>query len=79
MDKDNKEDFSFGRSCDLKVPVTFRMSVQLYIWISSVILTQTRSQLEGVRHPRPFTELIDKPELRFHGVQSSYARLLDVQ
>lgn len=27
MDKDNKEDFSFGRSCDLKVPVTFRMSV----------------------------------------------------
>jgi len=27
MDKDNKEDFSFGRSCDLEVPVTFRMSV----------------------------------------------------
>lgn len=27
MDKDNKEDFSFGRSCDLKVLVTFRMSV----------------------------------------------------
>ena len=27
MDKENKEDFSFGRSCDLKVPVTFRMSV----------------------------------------------------
>ncbi|KAH8978579.1 atypical/PIKK/PI3K protein kinase [Lactarius hatsudake] len=53
MDKENKEDFSFGRSCDLKVPVTFRIS-----------------QLEGVRHPRPFTELIEKPELRFHGVQS---------
>ncbi|KAN0128791.1 Protein kinase-like domain containing protein [Lactarius tabidus] len=53
MDKENKEDFSFGRSCDLKVPVTFRIS-----------------QLEGVRHPRPFTELIERPELRFHGVQS---------
>ncbi|KAI9440788.1 atypical/PIKK/PI3K protein kinase, partial [Lactarius indigo] len=53
MDKENKEDFSFGRSCDLKVPVTFRIS-----------------QLEGVRHPRPFTELIERPELLFHGVQS---------
>jgi phosphatidylinositol 3-kinase len=40
---------------------------------------QTRCQLEGVRHPRPFTVLIDKPELRFHGVQSSYARLPYVQ
>ncbi|KII89648.1 hypothetical protein PLICRDRAFT_158734 [Plicaturopsis crispa FD-325 SS-3] len=29
------------------------------------------SQLEGIRHPRPFTELLDQPELRFHGVQSS--------
>lgn len=72
MDKDNKEDFSFGRSCDLKVPVTFRMSVSASPSVF-FILTQTRSQLEGVRHPRPFTELIDKPELRFHGVQSSYA------
>jgi phosphatidylinositol 3-kinase len=74
MDKDNKEDFSFGRSCDLKVPVTFRMSVSTSPLGSFSILTQTRSQLEGVRHPRPFTELIDKPELRFHGVQSPYAR-----
>jgi hypothetical protein len=30
MDKENKEDFSFGRSCDLKVPVTFRMSVMAF-------------------------------------------------
>ena len=36
---------------------------------------QGRSQLEGVRQPRPFTDLIDKPELRFHGVQSPYAWL----
>ena len=57
----------------------FGCQCQLYLRISSVILTQTRSQLEGVRHPRPFTELIDKPELRFHGVQSSYARLPNVQ
>ncbi|KAI0071970.1 atypical/PIKK/PI3K protein kinase [Panus rudis PR-1116 ss-1] len=27
------------------------------------------SQLEGTRHPKPFTELLEKPELRFHGVQ----------
>ncbi|KAI0319647.1 atypical/PIKK/PI3K protein kinase [Amylostereum chailletii] len=54
MDKDNKEDFTFGRSCDLKVPVTFRIS-----------------QLEGIRHPKSFTEILDNPELRFHGVQSS--------
>ncbi|CAL1715935.1 unnamed protein product [Somion occarium] len=27
------------------------------------------SQLEGTRHPRPFTELLEKPDLRFHGVQ----------
>jgi phosphatidylinositol 3-kinase len=75
MDKDNKEDFSFGRSCDLKVPVTFRMSVSTLPLGSFCLLIQTRSQLEGVRHPRPFTEIIDKPELRFHGVQSPYARL----
>lgn len=36
MDKDNKEDFSFGRSCDLKVPVTFRMSVPGYPRVPSV-------------------------------------------
>ncbi|KAF8220972.1 atypical/PIKK/PI3K protein kinase [Tricholoma matsutake] len=29
------------------------------------------SQLEGIRRPRPFTELLVKPELRFHGVQLS--------
>jgi phosphatidylinositol 3-kinase len=75
MDKDNKEDFSFGRSCDLKVPVTFRMSASALPLGFFCILIQPRSQLEGVRHPRPFTELIDKPELRFHGVQSPYARL----
>ncbi|KAF8072169.1 atypical/PIKK/PI3K protein kinase [Lyophyllum atratum] len=28
------------------------------------------SQLEGNRHPRSFTELLEKPDLRFHGVQS---------
>lgn len=84
MDKENKEDFSFGRSCDLKVPVTFRMLVStLSLGFPYINLNQTRSQLEGVRHPRPFTELIDKPELRFHGVQSPYVRrevtLLTVQ
>ncbi len=53
----------------------FGCQCQVYLRVSSAMLTQTRSQLEGVRHPRPFTELIDKPELRFHGVQSSYMRL----
>lgn len=31
-----------------------------------------RSQLEGTRQPRPFSELLEKPELRFHGVQQPY-------
>ncbi|KAI0027323.1 atypical/PIKK/PI3K protein kinase [Vararia minispora EC-137] len=54
MDKDSKEDFTFGRSCDLRAPVTFRIS-----------------QLEGLREPKSFTEIVNKPELRFHGQQSS--------
>ena len=40
------------------------------------VLTISRSQLEGVRHPRTFTELIKRPELRFHGVQSLSVQLL---
>ncbi|KAJ3480520.1 hypothetical protein NLI96_g8291 [Meripilus lineatus] len=52
MDKDNRDDFTFAKLSDLKLPVTFRIS-----------------QLEGIRTPRPFTELLEKPELRFHGVQ----------
>lgn len=54
MDKDNRDDFTFAKLSDLKLPVTFRIS-----------------QLEGTRKPRSFTELLEKPELRFHGVQSS--------
>ncbi|KDR78928.1 hypothetical protein GALMADRAFT_1365700 [Galerina marginata CBS 339.88] len=54
MDKDNRDDFTFAKLSDLKLPVTFRIS-----------------QLEGVRKPRSFTELLEHPELRFHGVQSS--------
>ncbi|KAF5370481.1 hypothetical protein D9615_009736 [Tricholomella constricta] len=54
MDKDNRDDFTFAKLSDLKLPVTFRIS-----------------QLEGVRQPGSFTEVLEKPELRFHGVQSS--------
>lgn len=32
----------------------------------------SRSQLEGNRKPRSFTELLENPELQFHGVQSSW-------
>ncbi|PPQ99151.1 hypothetical protein CVT24_009341 [Panaeolus cyanescens] len=53
MDKDNRDDFTFAKLSDLKLPVTFRIS-----------------QLEGLRKPRTFTELLENPELRFHGVQS---------
>ncbi|KAJ6498012.1 atypical/PIKK/PI3K protein kinase [Mycena vitilis] len=49
----DKDDFTFAKLSDLKLPVTFRVS-----------------QLEGARQPRSFTELLEKPELRFHGVQS---------
>ncbi|KIK62587.1 hypothetical protein GYMLUDRAFT_42049 [Collybiopsis luxurians FD-317 M1] len=54
MDKDHRDDFTFARLSDLKLPVTFRIS-----------------QLEGVRKPRSFTEVLESPELKFHGVQSS--------
>ncbi|OSC99931.1 atypical/PIKK/PI3K protein kinase [Trametes coccinea BRFM310] len=54
MDKDNRDDFTFAKLSDLKMPVTFRIS-----------------QLEGTRRPHPFTEVLEKPELRFHGVQQS--------
>ncbi|KAI0663723.1 atypical/PIKK/PI3K protein kinase [Cubamyces menziesii] len=54
MDKDNRDDFTFAKLSDLKMPVTFRIS-----------------QLEGNRKPHPFTEILEKPELRFHGVQQS--------
>ncbi|KAF5367144.1 hypothetical protein D9758_004029 [Tetrapyrgos nigripes] len=53
MDKDNRDDFTFAKLSDLKLPVTVRIS-----------------QLEGNRQPRPFTELLDHPEYKFHGVQS---------
>ncbi|KAF9484364.1 phosphatidylinositol 3-kinase [Pholiota conissans] len=53
MDKDNRDDFTFAKLSDLKLPVTFRIS-----------------QLEGVRKPNTFTEILENPELRFHGVQS---------
>ncbi|KAI0730079.1 atypical/PIKK/PI3K protein kinase [Fomitopsis betulina] len=54
MDKDNRDDFTFAKLSDLKLPVTFRIS-----------------QLEGTRKPYAFTELLEKPDLRFHGVQQS--------
>ncbi|GJE85603.1 atypical/PIKK/PI3K protein kinase [Phanerochaete sordida] len=56
MDKDSRDDFTFAKLSDLKLPVTFRIS-----------------QLEGFRRPHAFTELLEKPELRFHGVQQSPA------
>jgi len=35
-----------------------------------------RSQLEGIRKPRTYTELLENPELRHHGIQSSYVSAL---
>ncbi|KAJ3525845.1 hypothetical protein NMY22_g10404 [Coprinellus aureogranulatus] len=49
MDKDGRDDFTFARLSDLKLPVTFRIS-----------------QLEGIRKPKSFTEVLENPELRFH-------------
>ncbi|KAG5723857.1 Phosphatidylinositol 3-kinase catalytic subunit type 3 [Termitomyces sp. T112] len=54
MDKDNRDDFTFARLSDLKLPVTLRIS-----------------SLEGKRSSRTYTELLEQPELRFHGAQSS--------
>ncbi|TFK83452.1 atypical/PIKK/PI3K protein kinase [Polyporus arcularius HHB13444] len=54
MDKDNRDDFTFAKLSDLKMPATFRIS-----------------QMHGTRKPYSFTEVLEKPELRFHGVQQS--------
>ncbi|OBZ72708.1 Phosphatidylinositol 3-kinase catalytic subunit type 3 [Grifola frondosa] len=59
MDKDNRDDFSFAKLSDLKLQS------------HSASHASYRSQLEGTRKPRSFTELLEKPELRFHGVQQS--------
>jgi len=74
MDKDNRDDFTFAKLSDLKVPVTLRM---LAIFVESVPQNcaqrvEDSSQFEGSRVPRTFTELLEKPELRFHGVQTPY-------
>jgi phosphatidylinositol 3-kinase len=53
MDKENKEDFSFGRSCDLKVPVTFRMSVW-FNKVVSLVLTQSQFSARGRASPSTF-------------------------
>ncbi|KAJ8590465.1 atypical/PIKK/PI3K protein kinase [Rhizopogon salebrosus TDB-379] len=54
MDKDNRDDFTFAKLSDLKLPVTFRIS-----------------QLEGSRPQPSVSELLENPDLRFHGAQSS--------
>ncbi|KAF9243548.1 phosphoinositide 3-kinase family, accessory domain-containing protein [Melanogaster broomeanus] len=54
MDKDNRDDFTFAKLSDLKLPVTFRIS-----------------QLEGTRPQKSVSEVLENPELRFHGAQSS--------
>jgi len=69
MDKDSRDDFTFAKLCDIKLPVTFRMygisDLSIYYSLSR------RSQLEGVRKLRTATEILDNPELRVCGVQSS--------
>ncbi|KAI0806054.1 atypical/PIKK/PI3K protein kinase [Irpex lacteus] len=56
MDKDSRDDFTFAKLSDLKLPVTFCIS-----------------QLEGTRKPFTFTDVLERPELRFYGVQQSPA------
>ncbi|KAG6373317.1 kinase-like domain-containing protein [Boletus reticuloceps] len=54
MDKDNRDDFTFAKLSDLKLPLSFRIS-----------------QLEGIRPRKSVSEVLESPELRFHGAQSS--------
>lgn len=76
MDKDNRDDFTFAKLSDLKVPVTFRMYLHLLSrlsrpYISFLIQWLHSSQLEGIRKPHPFTEVLEKPELRLQGIQQA--------
>ncbi|KAG6837574.1 hypothetical protein H0H93_006988 [Arthromyces matolae] len=61
MDKDHRDDFTFAKLSDLKLPVTFRIS-----------------SLEGKRSTRTLTEVLEQPELRFHGAQSESSTLSDL-
>lgn len=70
MDKDNRDDFTFARLCDIKLPVTLRMFGEFLTFPFRSLMT-SRSQLEGVRKPRSFTDVLDNPELKFHGAQSA--------
>ncbi|KAJ3755606.1 armadillo-type protein, partial [Lentinula raphanica] len=68
---DHRDDFTFARLSDLRLPATIRMRVSLqmsFLWSSYHL---HRSQLEGNRKPRSFTEVLENPDLRYHGVQSS--------
>jgi phosphatidylinositol 3-kinase len=70
MDKDNRDDFTFAKLENLKMQVTFRMSVVVVSSFSFLLCRENhRSQLEGTRKPKSFTELLEKPDLRFHGAQ----------
>lgn len=71
MDKDHRDDFTFARLSDLKLPVTFRMQVSNISPPYSLLTSFNRSQLEGIRKPKSFTEVLENPDLQFHGVQSS--------
>ena len=72
MDKDNRDDFTFAKLSDIKHPVTFRMCVRISLHGKFSYSINDRSQLEGVRRPKSVTELLQHPELRFHGIQSAY-------
>lgn len=74
MDKDNRDDFTFAKLSDLKLPLTFRMYVVSDLYPNGLCPTDVpfSSQLEGTRPRKSISDVLENPELRFHGAQSSY-------
>lgn len=69
MDKDNSKDFTFVKLSDLKANLTFRMYVSEFYMLSSIFTVGFSSELEGTRDKNLFSDLLENPELRFHGAQ----------
>ena len=47
MDKDNRDDFTFAKLSDLKMPVTFRMYLSPYVVTPGLALTRLYSTAHG--------------------------------
>jgi hypothetical protein len=65
---ESKDDFTFAKLSDINLPITFRMCETMADLSLSLLSARRSSQLEGTRRPPSHSELLEKPELKFHGI-----------